>query len=88
MSKWPTFFAMNPGLDMTIKEYWDANLITLNCNSFQAYILEEVISNLIKERKKGGEEPSCTEQTILQECGLRTLCLATASNWMKYLGFE
>ena len=79
---------MNPGLDIPIKEYWNANLLTLNCNSFQVYILEEVIPDLIKERNAGGEELICTEQTILQECGLRTLCVATASNWMKYLGFK
>jgi len=84
----PLFFAMNPGLDIPIKEYWNANLLTLNCNSFQVYILEEVIPDLIKERNAGGEELICTEQTILQECGLRTLCVATASNWMKYLGFK
>ena len=60
---------MNPGLDIPIKEYWNANLLTLNCNSFQVYILEEVIPDLIKERNAGGEELICTEQTILQECG-------------------
>ena len=57
------FFAVNPGLDMIIMNTtgWDANLFTLDCNSFQAYILEELISDLIKERNKEGKEPSCTQ---------------------------
>lgn len=63
---------MNPGLDsIHIKEYWNANLLTLNCNrlAFKFIFLKNCFPDLIKERNAGGEEPVCTEPTILQKCG-------------------
>ena len=93
------FFANNPGLENEIKEYWNINLATLSCGSFQAYIVDKIIPRLVDEQKKGQNtlvakgvdyDSICVDQTILDECGLKTLCLAssTASNWLQHLGFR
>ena len=71
------------------REHWNANLTTMSCGSFQAYILGKIFPMLVAERRirrdallvaRGGVEgtPICTYETILHECGLKRICLSTA----------